>query len=308
MNKNDKKPLLLVTGALSYFSKILSPALAQNYELIGVDLDEPSSEFNFPGTYYHLDYRKRSFLQIFRDHSFWGILHLGRIRATSYLEAGYRFEQNVLGTKTILKEGYEHGIRNFVVISSYQVYGAFKENYLYIKEDESLKACQTVPELSDAVVMDYESQEFMLRHPGAKVTILRPCSVIGADAQSPIMTALSGSLAPVLFGFDPLMQFLHQKDFIKAVLLVLAQQKKGVFNLAGEGVISYSDALKTAGAKAVLCPSFVFSGVFKWIGYRLPKHFLDFLKYPVVVSDELFKKTFNFKPDISLKDSLSHLI
>lgn len=296
---------ILITGAASCLAKALVPKLAKDFTLIGVDLSQP--EFVFPGKLYLLDYTKRALADIFRSHNIWAIVHLGRIKPTRRVRHSFRFNQNVLGTKSILRNGWQFGVKNFVIISTHQVYGAFKENYLYLNEDESLKAHALVAELSDAVELDHEATEFMWRHPSAKTVILRPAHIVGADIEGPLMTSLRGPLSPCLLGFDPLMQFIHQDDMVEALLCTLKKPTRGVFNIAGEGVIPYSDALLLAGSKPFPIPSQAFPILFKLIGYHMPKHFIEYLKYPIIVADDAFRKAFTFFPKMTIKETLQNI-
>ena len=302
-------PTLLITGAAGQLASFLAPKLAERYQLVGADILPEPRQGHFPGSFYQLDYTKRSFGDIFRKHPIATILHLGRIKPTRNVAARYRFHQNVVGTRSILNMGWKHGVKHFVVVSSHQVYGAFRENYLYLREDESLRAQATVSDLADAVELDHESREFMWQHRSARVTVLRPVHLVGPSMEGPLMMALRGPVSPTLLGFDPLMQFLHEEDFARAIELVLgAEKKRGVFNLAGEGAVPFSDALRLAGTTAVPTIGSLFPLMFRLAGYQLPKHFLDHLKYPIVVSDQSFRKEFGFKPQLSLQESLQQVL
>ena len=46
---------------------------------------------------------------------------------------------------------------------------------------------------------------------------------------------------PSIFGFDPRFQFVHEDDVIRAVLFVLDNDLAGVFNVAGDGLLPWSE-------------------------------------------------------------------
>ena len=303
----SEKKLLLVFGAASHLSQALSPTLAKHYHLLGVDIRPCPSGFSFPGSFFQLDYTKRAFQDIFRKNSIWGILHLGRIKPTRPVSKMYRFHRNVLGTDALLRYGWSYGVKHYVIVSTHQVYGALKENHLYLKEDETLQAGARDFGLVDAVEIDHEASVFLWKKRSAKMVILRPVHVIGPDMVGPLMQALRGPASPVLLGFDPLMQFIHQDDMVDAIVLALEGGKRGVFNVAGEGLVPYSTAVELAGSKPFPSLGFTFPIFFKLKGYKMPRHFLDNLKYPIVVSDDSFRKAFSFEPKYTLKKALKSL-
>ena len=69
-----------------------------------------------------------------------------------------------------------------------------------------------------------------------------------------ISRLLRSRVAPVLLGYDPTMQFIHEQDCARAIELAVLNKGWGVFNVAGEGVVPWSHAIRLAGAEPLPVP------------------------------------------------------
>src|SRR3546814_9426309 len=81
---------------------------------------------------------------------------------------------------------------------------------------------------------------------------------------------LSRSLAPVLLGFSPLMQFLHVDDMADALVAAFEQNKPGVYNVAPDDYVTYQVAVEQSGCRQLPVPSIppllqtLIRGVLNW--------------------------------------------
>ena len=94
--------------------------------------------------------------------------------------------------------------------------------------------------------------------------------------------------APVLMGFDPMMQVIHEEDVTGALVHAVANDVPGVFNVAAEGVVPLSQLMSPAGKFAV--PIFhlfaywgnnLLAGSGRPAGRFLPVE-LDYIRFPWV--------------------------
>ena len=69
-------------------------------------------------------------------------------------------------------------------------------------------------------------------------------------------TYLRASPAPTLMGFDPMIQLIHEEDGLEAVRLAALADNPGIYNIAGDGVLTLSQAVRRAGGVAAPVPSF----------------------------------------------------
>jgi UDP-glucose 4-epimerase len=302
---------VLVTGASGAIARLVASALSPKYEWVGVDPRPCPSETHFPGEFIVADYHSRKLDEVFKRHQFDAVLHLGRIRESQKYSPHYRFQMNVIGTQKLLELCRTHGVKNLVILSTYHVYGAHRLNPLVIGEDAPLRASQGFPELSDAVEMDHAATHFMWKVREVRTTILRPTNVIGKHVRNTICSLLRSGICPRVFGFDPLMQFIDEKDLARALILALENPVPGIFNVAGEGVIALSHAIRHAQAVAVPVPPLVTASLVRLLAeigkIPFPPYLLEFFKYPTILSDDLFRKTFGYQPKVKTVQSLHNL-
>lgn len=308
MEKFELKPKLLITGVAGGLAQLVVDLLARKYRLVGIDPRPLPDGVRFPGEFASMDYRSRKLDELFRQHEFHAVLHLGRLPLGYLAKDSDRFNVNVLGTRHLLELCARHRVQNVVVCSSFHVYGAHPHNPLYLSEDDPLRASHTFPELVDAVELDNTATAFLLKHPEIRVVVLRPCNVIGPSIRNRISTFLRSRFCPYSLGFDPPMQFLHEADFARAVKLALECPKRGVYNVAGEGVVPFTHAIRIAGAKAVPFAQLLVSPLgLPLRGLGFPLHLADYFRFPVVISDQPFRREFGFRSQITTRDALNDL-
>lgn len=304
------KPKLLLVGAASNISPLLSTYLTKRYEIVGLDIRPLRNEKMFPGEFHKVSYSKREINDIFSQHQFTTMIHLGRVTSTQQTSNNRRFLENVSGLQNLLNNSLENGIKNFIIVSTHLVYGALKTNHLYIKENHPLKAAAKFIKLSSSVAFDHTATEFLWQHRQVKTTVLRPVFIAGPTVRNGLMAALKSKFCPKVMGYDPLIQVIHENDLVNAILLALKKKKRGVYNVAGEGVVPFSDAIIQASATPVPVPYPFFSlgeSVIERMPWRASAHLADYFRYPVVVSDEAFRQDFDFEPEYSTLDTLKSI-
>ena len=301
---------ILLTGACGRLAAIVTEMLRGSHELIGADVRPLKAGQPFPGEFYTVRYTQRRMSEIFRKHKPELMVHLGRIRGSQVASTSYRFKQNVLGTRNLLDLCTKHDVKRVVALSTYHVYGAHQHNHVGIREDAPLRASQIFPELADAVELDHAVTGFLWRHRQIDTVVLRPCNIVGPSLYNMISRLLRARRVPMLLGYDPMMQFIHERDCARAIALAVEGEGSGVFNLAGEGAVPYSHAIRIAGSTGLSVPHFV---AYPMVGtlarWRLlfPKHLMDYFRYPTVIDDGLFRSSFGYEPQWTAVDTLASL-
>jgi hypothetical protein len=89
----------------------------------------------------------------------------------------------------------------------------------------------------------------------------------------------------------------------------LSQRKSGIFNVAGSGLIRYSEIARLSGRRAVALPEKLLRVLmgFSWalrLQNESPASGLEFIKYPPVVSTEKLKSEIGFQFGYSSRDAL----
>lgn len=307
----EKKKAILITGARGGFAQLISRHLDDEYEVVGVDPRPLQANHGFYGEFHCIDYRQRRMAELFRAKKFHALIHMGRVPIAAKVRKTQRFNTNVLGTRSLLDLCLRYQVGTAIVLSTFHVYGAHQHNHLYITEEDALLASHTFPEIADAVELDNVSVAFCLKHQAeTRTVILRPANVIGTHLNNQISQFLRSNVCPILMGYDPMQQFVHESDMARAVEFALKGDGSGVYNVAGEGVIPFSHAIELAGATPVPIPAFLSgpaAAAMNFIGFHVPKHLIDYFKFPVVISDKAFRKDFGYAPSMSTADAIRSL-
>lgn len=305
------KPTVLVTGAAGGLAQLFVEMLAGEYNLVGIDTRPLREGESFPGEFHQIDYTHRRMTEIFRQHQFHALVHLGRVRATQNMSRHARYNLNVLGTRNLLEHVRKHHVPNVIVVSTFHVYGAHRANHLYITEDEPLRASQTFPELADVVELDNYVNTFSIQFPEIRTVLLRPANIVGERIRNETSMLLRQKYCPTILGYDPLMQFVAESDFARALGLALKSKERGVYNVAGEGVIYWGQAVELAGAISFPAPfpvaHWILGGVVSRFGLRFPRHLADYFRYPTVVTDAAFREKFGYVPLTTTREALTSL-
>ena len=152
-------------------------------------------------------------------------------------------EINVIGTLNLLAAAGASGtsVRKVVIKSSTHVYGAAEQDPTWFREEDSRTG--PVRTRLERSLLEVESlvRDFADDNPHLAVTVLRFANVLGTDIVTPIIHNLRRRLLPCIAGFDPLVQFVEEDDVVRALEFVTANRVPGVFNVAGEGKLPWSE-------------------------------------------------------------------
>ncbi|MGH8505010.1 MAG: NAD-dependent epimerase/dehydratase family protein [Stenotrophobium sp.] len=304
-----EKKTVLVTGAAGSLAKRVIARLHGKYKLIVVDFRRKvETDAGIPS--YKVEIFKRGFEDIFRAHKIDAVIHIGRIFAHESTRQN-RYNANVLGTRKLLELCRKYGVKQVMIHSTYFVYGASAYNPALIDENAPLKASEVTQDLVDSVELESLASIYLWKHPELHITILRPCNVLGPGVRNSMSLLLSRSLAPVLMGFSPLMQFLHVDDMADAMVVAFEQNKPGIYNVAPDDWVAYQEAVVQCGCKKLpvlsippMIPRLV-SNVLNWNAF-FPPYLINYFKYPVIIEGKLFRETFGWTPRRSLNDIFSY--
>jgi len=298
----------MVTGAAGALAKKVIDKLKRDYKVIAVDF-RTTVDLGIPVESYKVDFNKRIFEDIFREHELDGVIHLGRITA-SELNRYTRYNSNVIGTKKLFDLCRKYKVPRVMVLSTYFVYGASPYNPSLLDEKTPIKAADLTMDMVDTVELDHLANIYLYKHPELNITILRPCNIAGPGVRNTFSKLLASTSAPVLWGFSPLMQFIHIDDMRDAICVAFEKNVPGLYNVAPDDYIGFQDAVKRCNCQPIQIPS-VPLGLTEWVSKFLkwdilPPFLLNYYKYPVIIDGSLFARTFDFQPKKSLEDIFSY--
>ena len=104
------------------------------------------------------------------------------------------------------------------------------------------------------------------------LTILRACFVVGPAFDNPLARYLRKRFVFLPAKTEPL-QYVHEDDLVRAMILLLQKRRGGVYNIAGDGLITFDEMVRLLGNTKISLPfaSMYFLNKIAW-GLRLTFH------------------------------------
>lgn len=170
-----------------------------------------------------------------------------------------------------------------MVKSSALVYGTSYQDPVWFREDTPrVGSVKTRVERSLLEVEGY-LRDFALDSPQVAVTLMRFANVVGTDIVTPLSKALELPAVPAIFGFDPSLQFLEEDDVVRSIDFVVGRTTAGVFNVAGDGRLPWSEVAAICGKPLLPLPPLFTGAAVAPLGrlglVDLPPETLGLLRY-----------------------------
>ncbi len=214
---------------------------------------------------------------------------------------------NVEGFAKLLEYCEAYEVPKLVLMSSSSLYGGRPSNPLYLTEEAPLMAGSRFASVADQIQVDMLAQSFFWRFPSCETSILRPCPIIGAVRNAPTKF-FQLETVPVLMGYDPMIQLIHEHDVIDAVMAALEPGVQGVFNLGGPTVAPLSMILARLGRKTVGIPHLfartLLNRAFKLKLTNFPAAEVDYIQYSLLVDDARARTHLKWVPRRSMDEIL----
>jgi UDP-glucose 4-epimerase len=216
-------------------------------------------------------------------------------------------ELEVIGTLAAVSAAKAARIRKFVFCSTTAVYGASPKNPNYISEDHPLDSRAHAHFIRDKVEAEKQVASLLIDAPDILVTVLRFCLIVGPRSKNYFTNLFSRPIVPSLLGYDPLMQFIHERDAAEALLKAVFNDYTGIFNIVGKGVIPLSYALREAGKFSLPVAPFIAYPLVQvlWNLHlaAVPGRLLDYFRYLWVADGEKAERAMGFVPKYSSRDA-----
>jgi UDP-glucose 4-epimerase len=283
---------VLLPGASGVLGRKVAARLADaGHEVVGIDR-RPWR--NAPIEFHEVDVRKRAAEDVFRKTRPQVVVHMATV--TSLAVSGEeRYQINLGGTRAVFEHSRAYGVEHCIFVGRHTFYGAGDESPLFHTEDEPPLALNRFPELADLVAADLYAGSALWRFPELVTSVLRACYTLGPSGHGTLASFLRGRRVPMVVGFDPLFQFMHEDDLVSAIVLALEKRPRGVFNVAGPQPLPLSRVIVGVGRTPVPLPEFAVKAALGRFGFpKMPPGALGHVKYPVVVDARAFREHTGF--------------
>ncbi len=308
MSSENRQQTVLVTGISRYIGSRVAAALAADPSIdrvIGVDTVAPGrADLDRLGRteFVRADIRNPLIAKVIAGSSVDTVVHAS-VTATPH-GAGGRApmkEMNVLGTMQLLAACQKSDtVRRLVLKSTTAVYGSSPRDPAVFAEDTPPRSLPRSGYGKDAVEVEGYVRGFGRRRPDVDVTVLRFSNFIGPTIDSALVRYFTLPVLPTAFGHDPRLQFLHEDDAVEILRLAAVAPQAGVFNVAGDGALLLSQAIRRAGKVPVAIPGPAVDLVSRSVRRAGLVDFspeqLGLLSYGRVVDTSRVEEAFGFRP------------
>jgi UDP-glucose 4-epimerase len=288
---------VLITGLSTFWGGRVAQALEADPEvevIIGLDTREPRVKLERT-EYVRSDENYSILSRIVKATGVDTIAHTFLVVDSTQMSSRAMHEINVIGTMNLFAAASAKGstVRKVVVKSAALVYGSSpKDPYWFRERDQRVAPARTRIERSLLEVEGYV-RDFARDNPHVCLSLLRFCNVIGPDITTPLTRALQLPLVPKVAGFDPRFQLVHEDDVVDAILFALNHAVPGLYNVAGDGMVPWSEMMAIAGKHGVPMPPFgiaMATDPLRALGLvDLAPELIDLLKYGRGIDNRAFK-------------------
>ena len=250
--------VVLVTGAARHLGGLMVRSLVRDPavdRVVGVDVVPPRRPL-LGAEFVRADIRNPVIGRVLNSAGVDTVVHMGVIATPQ--QAGGRTAMkdiNVIGTMQLLAACQKsESVSRLVVKSTSSVYGAGPRDPALFTEGMSPKHPPTSGWAKDSVEVEGYVRGFARRRPDVEVSILRLANVIGPRVETAMTAYFTLPVIPTVLGFDARLQFVHEDDSIAALHRAVTAPATGVFNIAGDGVLALSQAVRRTGRPTLSVP------------------------------------------------------
>jgi UDP-glucose 4-epimerase len=290
---------ILVTGLSTYWGGRLAQALERFPEVeavIGVDNEEPQVELDRT-EYVKVGAQHALLRRVVEAAEIDTVVDTRLVVDSSTTSASKAHENNVIGTMNILAacSGPDSPVRKVVFKSSAHYYGCEQDDPAFFDETMRRPHPPRTPIERDIVEAEASLGDFADKNPDTSVTILRFTNVLGPDVRTSHIALFSLPGVPMILGFDPRYQFVHEDDVVHALEHAAVHSVPGVYNVAADGVLALSEVAGLLGKPyAPVIPPWgtgLAAGVLRRIGIRIPAEALGQLRFGRGLDNRRLKAT-----------------
>jgi UDP-glucose 4-epimerase len=288
---------ILVTGIGTFWGARAAQALERDPDVevvVGLGVQTPKVELERT-EYVRADPTYSILSRLVRATQVDTVVHTHLVVDSSQMPARAIHEINVIGTMNLLAavSAPASKVQQLLVKSSTMVYGASSSDPAWFDEDATANRPPTTRIESSLVEVEGYVRDFATDNPHVDLCLMRFCNVLGDELVTPTSRVLHLPLVPKVAGFDPRFQFVHEHDVVRAMVFALDNRVSGVFNVAGDGVIPWSEVASICGKRTVPLPPYGtgLAGIsLRRLGLDLPGELLDLLRYGRGVDNRRFKE------------------
>ena len=291
---------VLITGSAGYLgSKVVSILRRKGgHEIFGIDVKAPLDITS--------NYKRFAKASVTDEDAMQDIFETAKPDAAVHLAFvvnalhDTRREEDVAlkGTEFFLKSCERYNVGKVVMMSSAAAYGAHADNQVPLTESSPIRGNKKYSYSYLKAMTDDLAHKFIKNHPSCAFVILRPCLFIGPNTDNSFFEVFKFPILPQISDSkgvrDVPFQFIHEDDMAACVVACLEKDVRGVFNIAADGLVKFSEAARIIGKRRFVLPAWLLYPVSSilWLLHLIgsPPGQLDFMRYPWIMDNAKMKR------------------
>jgi UDP-glucose 4-epimerase len=307
---------VVITG----ISRHLAAKLAQRLErdtdvesIVGVDVEEPEVDLERT-EFVRADIRNPLIVKVLQASEADTLVHLNIISTPTRVGGrSVMKEINVIGSLQLFAASQKSKtLRKVVMKSTTAVYGEGPNDPAVFVEEMGMPSAPFSGYARDAMEVEQAARDYGRRRRGGALTILRFANFMGSEIETPLTRYFSLPVVPTPLGFDPRIQFIHEDDAVEVLYRATRQDHPGIFNVAADGVLLLSQAVRICGKLSLPIPLPVatpLARAMRRVGLiDFPTDQLQFLVHGRVADNQRLKHEFGLTPRFTTRQALEEFV
>ena len=322
---------MLVTGVSRYLGGKVATALAAHPTaptVIGTDVVPPHAPVG-GARFVRADIRSPAIARLLSEETVDTVVHMNVIATPRSVGGRVPMKEiNVIGTMQLLAAMQKvPRVRRLVVKSTSGVYGAGPGDPAIFTEDTAAATPPRTGWAKDCLEVEGYVRGFTRRRPDVAVVLLRFASIVGPGLETPLSRAFALPLVPGLLGHDGRLQFVEEEDAVQAMVAATlgaaggdgrgvgdgrGARVTGAVNVAGDGVLTTSQAAAMAGRPVLGLPEQLASSASRWLtrlgAAELTFEDLRLLGYGRVLDTTRCREEMGFVPTLTTREAFAAFV
>ncbi len=307
---------ILITGVSRYLGGKLAHRLERDPDveaIVGVGESEPEVDLERT-EYVRMDIRNPLVVKVIQTAEVDTVVHMNVISTPTRVGGPSAMKEiNVIGTLQLFAACQKSPtVQRVVMKSTTAVYGAGPGDPAVFTEDMGLHSAPVSGYAKDAVEVEQAARDFGRRRPDVLLTVFRFANFMGSGIETPLTRYFSLPAVPTALGFDPRIQLVHEDDAIEALDRAIREDHPGIFNVAADGVLLLSQAIRICGRFPLPVPLPLATPLASAMGrigvIDFPSDQLQYLVYGRVADNRRLKERFGYTARYTTRQALNDFV
>ena len=314
---------IAITGSSGYLAQQLITRLGSDPDvefILGLDISPRAAQVKCPASFLRFDLTApwEDLRDHFRSQEINTALHLAWQFNPIHDVRRHR-QVDVGGSQNFFRAAEAAALKRLIYTSSTTAYldPANPSEPPYLTEDSLVSGTPRYLYSKHKAEVDRMAQDFLARHPEIQVMILRPSIVLGPHTQNIVSKMMewpwrSFPWFTQVRGADPPMQFVSEDDMAEVLYRAVKCEARGVYNIAGDGIVRLSELVRAVGKKPLPVPATLVYPVaaILWALHLVPfpAGMLDMIRYPWVADNTRLRGVLGYIPRLDSKQALDSFI